>query len=180
MKDPKNPRIVFRKWGKAPRKHNVMLKYLTEEHIKFLRDNEHMKFLPQNHQLFSILMKIPYLERMMKSSRLVVPNPYNGSITSHRELLKESVIIDWTCAICRTAIRSKMDDFSASNFCCAECQDAFGNSRKKIDVRIKDHSIRFTEYCRELLRSQQNEFFSYLKRNLKEKEQSQDQFFEST
>jgi hypothetical protein len=179
MKDPKNPRIVFRKWGKAPRKHDVMFKYLTDEHIKFLCDNEHIKFLKKDHQLFSIILKISFMERMMKSSKLFVPNPYNGSITSHKELLKDSAMVDWDCAICRTPIRSKMDDFSIQNFCCADCQKVHDAKSKRVDVRIKDHSVKFTAYCRELLKGQQNEFFSYLKRNIKEKEQSRDQFSEN-
>ena len=159
------PKVVFRKWGKAPRKHDVMFKYLTEEQKSFLCDNLHIKFLRRDLQLFTILLKIPMMERMLKSSRLLVPNPYNGEITSHKELLKESVIVDWDCAICKSPIRSKMDDFSPDNFCCEKCKDVFGAKSKKIDFRIKDHSIKFTAYCSKLLKIQQNQLLAYVKRN---------------
>jgi hypothetical protein len=164
MNRSKDPRIVFRNWGKTPRKHQVILKHLTEDQKKFLYDNEYIKFLDKNHQLFSILFRVNYMESMLKSEKLFKPNPYTGEFTNHRQLLKDSNSIDWNCAICKAEIISAMDNFEPENFLCDKCKESHQGARI-IDSRIKENSILFTEKCKNELKSEQKEFLKYIKKN---------------
>jgi len=164
MNRSKDPRIVFRNWGKTPRKHQVILKHLTEDQKKFLQNNEFIKFLPKDHQLFSILFRINYMERMLKSEKVFKPNPYTGEFSNERQLFKDSNLVDWYCAICKVDIVSKMNDFEPQNFLCEKCKESHGDTNT-IDSRIKENSILFTHKCKEELKTEQKEFLKYVKKN---------------
>ena len=164
MNRSKDPKIAFRNWGKAPRKHQVILKHLTEDQKKFLYDNEYIKFLKKDHQLFSILFRVNYMERMLKSEKMYKPNPYTGEFTNQRQLLRDSNLIDWNCAICNAEIVSKMDSFESENFLCEKCKESHANTTL-VDSRIKENSIKFTEKCKRELKSEQKEFLRYIKKN---------------
>jgi hypothetical protein len=165
MNRSKDPRIVFRNWGKTPRKHQVILKHLTEDQKKFLFDNEYIKFLPKEHQLFSILFRINYMERMLKGEKIFKPNLYTGEFTNQRQIAKDSNLVDWNCAICKVEIVSKMNDFEPKNFLCEKCKESHSDTTF-IDSRIKESSILFTQKCKGELKSEQKEFLRYLKKNI--------------
>lgn len=164
MNRSKDPKIIFRNWGKAPRKHQVLLKHLTEDQKRFLCNNEYIKFLDKSHQLFSILFRVNYMERMLKSEKLFKPNAYTGEFSNQRQLFKDSNLLDWNCAICKIEIFSKMDNFEPENFLCEKCRESHGKALL-IDSRIKENSICFADKCKKELKLEQAEFLKYVKKN---------------
>ena len=162
----KNPKVSIRDWGKAPRKHGVMLKFLTPDQKRFLFDNKHLKFISRSKSTMEALFHIFYQEQLRKDGRAVFNNPHIGSFTNRHQLNKDAQLIDWTCAICKEEIRSSMNDYSPENFLCDKCQEAHSGS-KRIDSRIKKNSLDFTQFCKTMLKQEQIDFLKFVKVNRK-------------
>lgn len=170
----KDPKIVFRNWGKAPRKHSVMLKYLTSEHRAFLEKYEHLKFLEKDKQVFGVIFRICWAELFNKGERALLFNPYENTFSNYRELVKSSERVPWNCAICKDPIQSTLKQFEPSNFLCAECQKAHPDDAKIIDSRIKQSSIEFTRYYKNVLKEEQKRYLKFVKRNFRGQESDED------
>ena len=162
----KNPKISIRDWGKAPRKHGVMLKFLTHDQKKFLFANDHLKFISRNKETMAAIFHVFFQEQVRKDARATLYNPFAGTFTNRYQLNKDAQLVDWNCAICTTDIRSSMIDYAPENFLCTACKEAHTGA-KKIDSRIKQNSIRFTEHCKQMLTVEQKEFIKFIKINRK-------------
>ena len=158
----KNPKISIRDWGKAPRKHGIMLKFLTPDQKRFLFDNDHLKFISRNKTTMEALFHVFYHEQLSKDVRAVLNNPYSGSFTNRHQLGKDAQLVDWNCSICKDEIKSSMTDYSPENFLCDKCQEAHSGS-KRVDSRIKKNSLEFTVHCKELLKQEQKDFLRFVK-----------------
>lgn len=160
----KKPKISIRDWGKAPRKHGIMLKFLTPDQKRFLYDNEHLKFISRNKSTMEAIFHVFYQEQLRKDGRALLHNPYSESFTNRHQLNKDAQLVDWNCAICKDDIRSSMADYSPENFLCGKCQDAHSGS-KRIDSRIKKNSVDFTAFCKTMLEKEQKDFLKFVKIN---------------
>ncbi len=163
VKNLKNPKISIRDWGKAPRKHGIMLKYLTHEQKRFLLENDHLKFISRNKKSISAIFHIFFQEQLRKDDRAALHNPFSGTFTNRHQLDKDSQFIEWNCAICKTEIKSSMIDYSPANFLCNVCKEAHRNS-KRVDSRIKNNSLKFTEKCKSILTRDQLEFLKFIQK----------------
>lgn len=163
MKSLKNPKISIRDWGKAPRKHGIMLKFLTYEQKKFLFENEYLKFVSRNKNSISAIFYIFFQEQLRKDERMSIYNPFSETITNRHQLNKDAQFIDWTCAICETGIKSSMINYSPANFLCNICREVHHNS-KRIDSRIKNNSLKFTEKCKSILTTDQTKFLKFIQK----------------
>lgn len=105
-----------------------------------------------------------YQEQLRKDDRAALHNPFTGTFTNRYQLQKDSQLIDWNCAICREDIKSSMTDFSPENFLCPTCAEAHSGA-KKIDSRIKQNSLDFTEHCKQILKMEQKDFLKFVKAN---------------
>ena len=162
----KNPKISIRDWGKAPRKHGVMLKFLTHDQKKFLFANDHLKFISRNKETMAAIFHVFFQEQVRKDARATLHNPFAGTFTNRYQLNKDAQLVDWNCAICTTDIRSSMIDYAPENFLCTACKEAHTGA-KRVDSRIKQNSIRFTEHCKQMLTVEQKEFIKFIKINRK-------------
>jgi hypothetical protein len=163
----KSPKISIRDWGKAPRKHGIMLKFLTEDQKRFLFDNDHLKFVSRKKDSIAAIFYVFYQEQLRKIDRAALHNPFTGTFTNRVQLYKDAQLVDWKCAVCTDEIKSSMTDFSPENFLCATCQEAHSGS-KRVDSRIKQSSLEFTEHCKSLLKMEQKEFLKFVKTNRKQ------------
>ncbi len=158
----KKPKISIRDWGKAPRKHGIMLKFLTPDQKRFLFDNDHLKFVSRNKTTMEAIFHVFYQEQLRKDGRAVLNNPHIGSFTNRHQLNKDAQLVDWNCAICKEDIRASMNDFSLENFLCDKCEEAHSGS-KRIDSRIKTNSLEFTHFCKSMLEQEQKDFLKFVK-----------------
>jgi hypothetical protein len=163
----KNPKISIRDWGKAPRKHGIMLKFLTHDQKKFLFSNDHLKFISRNKETMEAVFHVFFQEQLRKDDRAAINNPFTGTFTNRYQLNKDSQLVDWNCAICESEIRSSMIDYSPENFLCDKCKEAHSGS-KKVDSRIKQNSLRFTDHCKSMLTEEQKAFLKFVKINRKQ------------
>ncbi len=144
-----------------------MLKFLTHDQKSFLFDNDHLKFVSRKKESIAAIFYIFYQEQLRKDDRAALHNPFVGSFTNRYQLQKDSQLIDWNCAICKDDIKSSMIDFSPENFLCSTCEEAHSGA-KKIDSRIKQNSLDFTEHCKKILKMEQKDFLKFVKSNRKQ------------
>jgi len=60
-----------------------------------------------------------------------------------------------------------MDSRKVENFVCSKCSESHNSSNKRVDQRIIDSSINFTQHCKSLLKGEQREFMTYVRRSSK-------------
>ena len=163
----KSPKISIRDWGKAPRKHGILLKFLTPDQKRLLLDNDHLKFISRNKETMEAIFHVFFQEQLRKDDRAAINNPFSGTFTNRYQLNKDSQLVDWNCAICEIEIKSSMIDYSPENFLCDKCKEAHLGA-KQIDSRIRQNSLKFTEHCKDMLTREQIEFLRFLKINRKQ------------
>jgi hypothetical protein len=163
----KNPKVSIRDWGKAPRKHGILLKFLTPDQKRFLFDNDHLKFISRKKDTMEAIFHVFFQEQLRKDDRAAINNPFTGTFTNRYQLNKDAQLVDWNCGICKADIKSSMIDYSPENFLCDKCKEAHSGA-KKIDSRIKQNSLLFTEHCKNMLTEEQKTFLKFLKINRKQ------------
>jgi hypothetical protein len=77
--------------------------------------------------------------------------------------IEDSKRINWKCSICRCEIKSEMSNFEIGNFLCDTCIESHGKPTEVVDDRILESSVRFREYCRDILMQQQKNYLKYIK-----------------
>jgi hypothetical protein len=162
VKSLKNPKICIRDWGKSHRKHGIMLKFLTHEQKRFLLENNHLKFISRKKSSVEAIFHIFFQEQLRKDNKLAMHNPFAATFSDRHQLNKDSQLVDWNCAICKTEIKSSMINYSPDNFLCNACKEVHSNS-KIIDSRIKNNSVKFTEKCKKILTEDQGNFLKFIK-----------------
>lgn len=157
------PKII-RKAGPNRRKYGILLDGLDPWYQRVLFDNPLIKEeLKVDDQFVQVLFKIADMERSHKRKHKMYYNPYTEEITDYSEVLEQSLLIDWNCAICRTSIQSEVANFKIANFICNKCKKSHNKTNKRIDPRIVDSSSEFHKFCRDQLIREQKRFLKYVK-----------------
>jgi len=60
-----------------------------------------------------------------------------------------------------------MDSKKVENFVCNKCSESHNSSNKRIDKRIINSSVNFIKHCKSLLKGEQREFMTYVRRSSK-------------
>jgi hypothetical protein len=155
--------------------YGIRFKELKPYQIRFLEENALIKpHAATDDRYVQVLFKILEYETHHKDHLKLYYNNYTDRITSYEELLEDSKRINWKCSVCRCDIKSEMGNFEIGNFLCGTCIQSHGNPTDVVDDRILDSSIRFREYCRDILLEQQKQYLKYIKvfeKGVKEKHQ---------
>lgn len=159
--------IVRRNFGWYHRKYGIVLDYLLDTQIRLLKEHRFIRDIATDEQSMYIVFQTLEMEDKNKGSRKLWFNPYTNKATDYRTLIKNSKDIEWKCAICDIDIISHIDNFKPENFLCNTCNEIYNTPNKKIDGRIVDASVKFTKYCKEILRKEQKQYMSYTKKNIK-------------
>ena len=154
-------------FGWYRRRHGILLENLPPSKQKFLLDNDYLKWLDPDPQTYEIIFKIIDMKDSEKSGNKPIWNPFKETFTTLKELELDSNIVDWLCGICSTGIKSRMDSKKVENFVCQKCQKSHNSTNKVVDSRIIDSSIKFNKHCKKLLKKEQTEFLSYIRKSSK-------------
>ena len=154
-------------FGWYKRRHGILLENLPPLKQKLLLENNHMKWLDSDVDAFEIIFKVEDMNEHEKNPNRILWNPFRETFTNIKELEKDSDVIDWNCAICKVEIKSRMDSKKVENFVCNKCTEAHSSSNKRIDKRIIDSSVKFMKHCKSLLKGEQREFMTYVRRSSK-------------
>ncbi len=126
-----------------------------------------MKWLDSDTQAFEVIFKVEDMNEHEKNPNKILWNPFRETFTTLKEVEADSNLIDWNCAICKTDIQSRMNSKKIENFVCNKCSEAHNSRNKRVDQRIIDSSVDFTQHCKSLLKGEQREFITYVRRSTK-------------
>ena len=154
-------------FGWYKRRHGILLENLPPLKKKLLLEHNHMKWLDSDVDAFEIIFKVEDMNEHEKNPNRILWNPFRETFTNIKELEKDSDVIDWNCAICKVEIKSRMDSKKVENFVCNKCTESHSSSNKRIDKRIIDSSVKFMKHCKSLLKDEQREFMTYVRRSSK-------------
>ena len=154
-------------FGWYRRRHGILLENLPPSKQKFLLDNDYLKWLEPDPQTYEIIFKIIDMKDLEKAANKPIWNPFKETFTTLKELELDSNIVDWTCGICSINIKSRMDSKKVENFVCEKCQKSHNSTNKVVDSRIIDSSVKFNKHCKKLLKREQSEFLSYVRKSSK-------------
>tara|TARA_R110002072_G_scaffold8956_4_gene44286 strand:- start:1743 stop:2234 length:492 start_codon:yes stop_codon:yes gene_type:complete len=154
-------------FGWYKRRHGILLENLPPLKQKLLLENNHMKWLDSDVDAFEIIFKVEDMNEHEKNPNRILWNPFRETFTNIKELEKDSDLVDWNCGICKIEIKSRMDSKKVENFVCNKCSESHNSSNKRVDQRIIDSSINFTKRCKTLLKGEQREFMTYIRRSSK-------------
>jgi len=154
-------------FGWYKRRHGILLENLPPLKRKLLLENNHMKWLDSDVDAFEIIFKVEDMNEHEKNPNRILWNPFRETFTNIKELEKDSDLVDWNCGICKIEIKSRMDSKKVENFVCNKCSESHNSSNKRVDQRIIDSSINFTKRCKTLLKGEQREFMTYIRRSSK-------------
>ena len=154
-------------FGWYKRRHGILLENLPPLKQKLLLENNHMKWLDSDVDAFEIIFKVEDMNEHEKNPNRILWNPFRETFTNIKELEKDSDLVDWNCGICKIEIKSRMDSKKVENFVCNKCSGSHNSSNKRVDQRIIDSSINFTKRCKTLLKGEQREFMTYIRRSSK-------------
>jgi hypothetical protein len=154
-------------FGWYKRRHGILLENLPPLKQKLLLENNHMKWLDSDTQVFEVIFKVEDMNEHEKNPNRILWNPFRETFTNIKELEKDSDIVDWNCAVCKVDIKSRMDSKKVENFVCKKCSEAHNSRNKRVDKRIIDSSVRFLKHCKSLLKGEQREFMTYVRRSSK-------------
>ena len=154
-------------FGWYKRRHGILLENLPPLKQKLLLENNHMKWLDSDTQAFEVIFKVEDMNEHEKNPNRILWNPFRETFTNIKELEKDSDIVDWNCAVCKVEIKSRMDSKKVENFVCKKCSEAHNSRNKRVDKRIIDSSVRFLKHCKSLLKGEQREFMTYVRRSSK-------------
>ena len=102
-------------------------------------------------------------ENYEKNKSKIFIDPTDGEIKDKLKLLDEIRIIPWVCSYCKTDIKSRMEDFKISNFCCDSCYEAYTDDGKKVSELVLNNSVEFTNHCKRLINKDRKTFLKYIK-----------------
>lgn len=154
-------------FGWYKRRHGILLENLPPLKQKLLLENNYMKWLDSDVDAFEIIFKVEDMNEHEKNPNRILWNPFRETFTNIKELEKDSDLVDWNCGICKIEIKSRMDSKKVENFVCNKCSESHNSSNKRVDQRIIDSSINFTKRCKTLLKGEQREFMTYIRRSSK-------------
>jgi hypothetical protein len=152
-------------FGWYRRKHGILLENLPPSKQNLLLEHDFMKWLESDPQTFEIIFKIEDMHEHEKNPNKILWNPFRETFTTIKEVEEDSNVIDWICAICPAKIKTRMDSKKIENFVCKKCAESHNSRNKIVDQRIIDSSIKFTKHCKTLLKGEQKEFLSYVKKS---------------
>jgi hypothetical protein len=154
-------------FGWYKRRHGILLENLPPSKQKFLLENDYLKWLEADPQTYEIIFKIIDMKDLEKAANKPIWNPFKETFTTLKELELDSNIVDWTCGICNADIKSRMDSKKVENFVCQKCQKSHNSTNKVVDTRIIESSVKFNKHCKGLLKREQAEFLSYIRKSSK-------------
>ena len=110
----------------------------------------------------ALFMLIDKENREKNKSKFFI-DPTDNKIKDKLRLLDEIRIIPWLCSYCKIDIKSRMEDFKISNFCCDSCYETYTDDGKKVSELVLNNSVAFTDHCKRLINRDRKTFLKYIK-----------------
>ena len=164
-RDPYKIRKINFGWYK--RRHGILLENLPPLKQLLILENDFFKFLSDDVQALEVIFRIEDLNDHEKSLKKAYWNSFREDFTTLKEINQDAGYVEWYCAICKADINAKMSYKKVENFVCKECSKIHNSQNATVDQRIINSSTKFVKQCKRLLKGEQREFLSYVKKSFK-------------
>lgn len=155
-------------FGWFRRRHGILLENLPPAKQRLILTQGFMKWLEPDPQTYEIIFIIEDQLDWAKAPSKSYWNPYTDDFGTIKQLEKDSILVDWRCAICRIDLVCRADSpKNPENFVCAKCVTSHNSSNKIVDRRIVESSRQLTAHIKTLLTREQGEFIRHVKRSAK-------------
>ena len=144
-------------------RHGIVIKGLKPSYINALEKYKFINESCKDDNFVNILFNLVDKENHEKNKSKFFIDPTDGEVKDKNKLLDEIRIIPWNCSYCNTKIKSRIEDFSISNFCCDSCYEIYTESGKKVSELVLNNSVAFTEHCKRLINKDRKTFLKYIK-----------------
>ena len=144
-------------------RNGIKIKGLKPQHIEVLVRYPLIKKHYEDDTFVKALFMLVDKENYERNKSKFFVDPTDGEIKDKLKLLDEIRIIPWVCSYCKTNIKSRMEDFKISNFCCDSCYETYTNDGKKVSELVLNNSVAFTDYCKRLINRDRKTFLKYIK-----------------
>lgn len=151
--------------GRNPTRFGIVLNLLKPRYRKILLENSIIKRWSVDDKMIRRIFSIE--DKRIKVSHLnkVFIEPKRMIIDSFKKIRETYNWFDWECAFCKTAIKSRIDNYEPSNFTCKKCDNVYLKGTKKIPKRIIESSLDFTEHVKKLMKDDQQKLIKYIRKN---------------
>lgn len=143
-------------------RHGILIKGLKPSYIKVLSKYKFLKIFTDDDNFLRMLFKFIDRENAHKNKSNLFIDPTDNKVKDRDKFIDEIRIVPWKCSFCLGPIKSRMENFSISNFCCQRCYDAYTENGTNVSELILNNSVEFTEYCKKLLNNDRKIFFKYI------------------
>jgi len=140
----------------------IKIKDLKPTHIEALVRYPLIKKHYEDDTFVKALFMLIDKENREKNKSKFFIDPTDNKIKDKLRLLDEIRIIPWICSFCKTDIKSRMEDFKISNFCCDSCYETYTDDGKKVSELILNNSVAFTDHCKRLINRDRKTFLKYI------------------
>tara|TARA_R100001594_G_scaffold91727_1_gene125985 strand:- start:100 stop:591 length:492 start_codon:yes stop_codon:yes gene_type:complete len=154
-------------FGWYKRRHGILLENLPPSKQQLILDNDFFRFLNEDTQALEVMFRIEDLNEHEKSLKKLYWNPFRTTFSTLKEIGEDMGFVDWECAICKVDIKAKMSYKKVENLVCKKCKKVHNSKNQVIDQRIIDSSVKFLKACKKLVKGEQREFLTYVKRSTK-------------
>lgn len=153
--------------GKTPTKYGIVTKGLAPRYKKVLDENPVIKKYSTDDTFITAIFMME--DDKIRISHLNKPylHPETNQISTYKEVKETYAYFDWHCAYCKTPIKSRIDNYKASNFTCPRCFKYYLKSSEIIDQRVVESSLAFTQECKRKMLENQKTIIKHIKQNEK-------------
>ena len=157
--------IKRQKRGRMPTKWGIVLKGLARRYQRILKENPIIRKYSEDDRFVKAIFEIEDRRIYLSYKTRPFINPETKEIGTYLSIKEEYKIFDWHCAYCKTPIKSRIDNYKASNFTCPKCFKYYLKNSEIIDQRVIESSLAFTENCKQMMIDNQKTFIKYIKKN---------------
>jgi len=153
--------------GKTPTRYGIVTKGLAPRYKRVLDNNPVIKKYANDDLFLTVIFEME--DAVIKQSHLKKPylHPETNQISTYKEVKETYAFHDWHCAYCKTPIKSRIDNYKASNFTCDRCFRYYLKSSEIIDQRVVESSVAFTQQCKKKMLENQKTIIKHIKQNEK-------------
>ena len=153
--------------GRTKTRFGIVLSLLKPRYQRILMKNNVIKKNSDDDRFISCLFRIEDSRIKVSYNRRPFINLETREVSTYTTVKDSYKILDWSCAFCKTSIKSRIDKFESDNFCCNKCYAYYIKDNNRVSQLVIDSMVKFTDHYKQILLKTQKQFIKYIKKNEK-------------
>ena len=153
--------------GRTKTRFGIVLSLLKPRYQRILMKNNVIKKNSDDDRFISCLFRIEDSRIKVSYNRRPFINLETREVSTYTTVKDSYKILDWSCAFCKTSIKSRIYKFESDNFCCNKCYSYYIKDNNRVSQLVIDSMVKFTDHYKQILLKTQKQFIKYIKKNEK-------------